>query len=155
MTIPSLDPGVENPPPEESQQLAGDLRVALMRSARRIRQQRSDVGGLSDAQFSVLSRLYVAGPQTLGALAEHDRVQPPSMTRTIAAMETAGLLQRSVHPEDRRAVLVDLTEHGRQQVQQARCRTNAWLAAQLELRSPDERRILADAARILLEMTAV
>jgi DNA-binding MarR family transcriptional regulator len=37
-----------------------------------------------------------------GELAEHEKVQPPSMTRVIAALEERRLVTRMAHPTDRR-----------------------------------------------------
>src|SRR5690348_2581048 len=92
--------------------LAADLRVSLMRSVRRLRAEKSDAD-LTDSQYSVLALLDRVGPLTPGELAEHERVQPPSMTRTVAALDAAGLVSRSGRPDDRRQVVVALTDAGR------------------------------------------
>ncbi len=140
-------PNAETYPSE----LAAELRVALMRSVRRVRQERS-TDALTDGQYSVLARLDCAGPQTPGALADFEHVQPPSMTRTIAGLADAGLLIRSPHPTDRRALMVDLTPAGREIVLATRRRRTAWLADQLAQLSAEDRDTLARAAHILTEM---
>jgi len=71
--------------------LAADLRVSVMRLARRIRQQRS-ADDISVGQYSVLGALVTHGPRTPRELADHERVQPPSMTRTINCLLEAGLV---------------------------------------------------------------
>ncbi|PRY12831.1 MarR family winged helix-turn-helix transcriptional regulator [Kineococcus rhizosphaerae] len=129
-------------------QLAVDLRVSLLRTARRLRAQKS-VDELTDGQFSVLSQLFNAGPRTPGELAEAEHVRPPSMTRTIASLVEAGLVARTDHPDDGRQVLVSPTEAGRRVVLETRERRAAWLSRRLEDLSPADRATLAEAARIL------
>lgn len=70
--------------------LAAVLRVAVGRLARRLRAQRPDTS-LSLGQSAVLFALARYGQMTPGALAEHEKVQPPSMTRIIAALEARSL----------------------------------------------------------------
>lgn len=147
---PTTSPGATDAATTE---LAAQLRVALARSTRRIRRERASAGAISDAQYSVLARLFIAGPQTIGALAEFDRVQPPSMTRTVGCLESDGLVTRKPHPKDGRVVVVDLTGDGRREVHEARSRTTEWLATQLETLTDEQRRTLSDAAEILLELS--
>ena len=128
--------------------LAADLRVALARAQRRIRAERSDAD-LSDTTFSVLAALDRNGPMTPSALAEFERVQPPSMTRVIACLVDRGFATRTGHPDDRRQALVAITVDGRAEVKETRRRRDAWLARRLAELSPAERDVLADAAEIL------
>ncbi|GAA0296501.1 MarR family winged helix-turn-helix transcriptional regulator [Kineococcus aurantiacus] len=133
--------------------LAVDLRVSLLRTARRLRAQKS-VDELTDGQFSVLSQLFTTGPRTPGELAEAEHVRPPSMTRTIAGLVEAGLVERTDHPDDGRQVLVSATDAGRAVVVETRERRAAWLSRRLEGLSPAERATLAEAARILTAVIA-
>ena len=128
--------------------LAADLRVAVLRTARRLRLEKSDAD-LTDSQFSVLALLDREGPQTPRDLAGHERVQPPSMTRTLAALADAGLVVRSEHPDDGRQVVVTLTDAGAAVVRETRRRRDAWLARRLAELTPDERATLAAAGDIL------
>lgn len=129
-------------------QLAVDLRVSLLRTARRLRAQKS-VDELSDAQFSVLAHVFSQGPRTPGELAEAEHVRPPSMTRTIAGLVEQGLVLRTDHPDDGRQVLISTSDAGRRVVEETRARRAAWLSRRLETLSEAERATLADAARIL------
>ncbi|WP_369052407.1 MarR family winged helix-turn-helix transcriptional regulator [Kineococcus terrestris] len=133
--------------------LAADVRVAVLRTARRLRATKSD-DELSDAQFSVLAHLHTHGPRTPGELAEAEHVRAPSMTRTLAALEGAGLLERTAHPTDRRQVLVSASAAGRATVEATRAARTAWLTARLQHLSPAEREVLAEAARLLREVVA-
>ena len=72
--------------------LAAELRVAVGRSARRIRAERSDLD-LSDTQLSVLFVLEREGPTTPGELADREHVQPPSITRVVNCLSERGLVE--------------------------------------------------------------
>jgi DNA-binding MarR family transcriptional regulator len=128
--------------------LAAELRVALMKAVRRLRAEKSDAD-LTDGQYSVLAVLDRLGPRTPGEIAAHERVQPPSMTRTVAALAELGLVTRTEHPVDRRQVLVALTQTGTATVRETRRRRDAWLARRLAALTPTERDVLARAAEIL------
>ena len=128
--------------------LAAELRVALMRAVRRLRAEKSDAD-LTDGQYSVLAVLDRLGPKTPGEIAAIERVQPPSMTRTVAALAELGLVTRTEHPADRRQVLVALTESGTATVRETRRRRDAWLARRLAELTPAERDVLARSTEIL------
>jgi DNA-binding MarR family transcriptional regulator len=131
--------------------LAADLRVSVMRLARRIRQQRS-ADDISVGQYSVLGALVTHGPRTPRELADHERVQPPSMTRTINCLLEAGLVERTDHPLDGRQVLVTVTDHGARIIEETRKQRTAWLAQRLAELTPAERTTLAEAAQLLLRL---
>lgn len=128
--------------------LAGELRAAIMLAARRIRLQRGDVG-LSDPQYTVLVLLSKRGPLTPGQLAELERIQPPSMTRTVNGLVELGLVTKDEHPTDGRQVVVSLTGAGKAEVRETRRRRDAWLTKQLSTLTPDERTTLAEATELL------
>jgi len=128
--------------------LAADLRVSLMRSVRRLRAEKSDAD-LSDGQYSVLALIDRNGPLTNRDLAEFERVQPPSMTRTVGCLTDRGLVTRTPHPHDGRQQLVALTDAGRATVTETRRRRDAWLARRLAQLDPAERDVLAQASLIL------
>ena len=127
---------------------AAELRVSLMRVARRLRAEKSDQE-LTDGQFSVLAVLDRDGPLTPRALAEYERVQPPSMTRTLSGLLARGLIDRAGDPTDRRQVIVGLTETGTLAVRETRRQRDVWLARRLADLEPKERAVLAEAAEIL------
>jgi len=134
-------------------ELAGELRVALAKSSRRIRSRRGGAD-LPDPQFNVLAILLREGPLSPGALADAEHVQPPSMTRTVNALVELGFVQKSEHPTDGRQVVVSLTAPGEAEVRETRRRRDAWLAAQLDTLTDDERRTLAQAAVLLRRIAA-
>jgi DNA-binding MarR family transcriptional regulator len=133
--------------------LATAVRISISRLARRLRVERLGLGGtetvLSDIQLAALSALARHDSMTPGELAEHEKVQPPSMTRVIAVLEERGLVRREPHATDRRQVILTVTNEGRDVVQRVRRRREAWLAQRLQELTPDERQILLAAAPIL------
>ncbi len=68
--------------------------------------------GLSFARVRALRRL-VDEPRTLRELAELLGADPPYVTLMVDDLEGRGLVQRTPHPRDRRAKLVQLTADGR------------------------------------------
>jgi DNA-binding MarR family transcriptional regulator len=108
---------------------------------------------LSDTQLGALATLVNHGPMTPGELAEHEKVQPPSMTRVIAVLEERSLVIRAPHSTDRRQVVLTVTDGGRDLVYQARRLREAWLARRLRELSPQERATLRAAAPILEKLS--
>lgn len=129
--------------------LASQLRVSVMRLARRLRNEREPSNELSVSQYSVLGVLIREGESTVGELASRERVQPPSMTRTVNALVDDGYVVRRPSATDGRSVLVDLTEKGRETVLADRRRRDAWLARELKALTPQERDLLRQVAPLI------
>ncbi|MGG5751917.1 MarR family winged helix-turn-helix transcriptional regulator [Zafaria sp. Z1313] len=145
---PIPDPG-DGPAGED---LAVALRIAVMRTSRRLRIEAS--GDLLTAgRYSVLAALE-RGPATPGALAARERVQAPSMTRIIKLLEADGFIERHAHPEDGRQVLAALTEAGREVLDRARRQRTAWLHRRVDELDDGDRAVLARAAALLQGMSA-
>lgn len=128
--------------------LASTLRISVMRLGRRLRAERSSEG-LTVSQLSVLGTIEREGPLSPTQLAQRERVQPPSMTRVVAALEELGLVVRLAHVSDRRQCVIELSPDGRALLEQDRTRREAWLARRLAELSEDERKVLRAAAPIL------
>jgi DNA-binding MarR family transcriptional regulator len=99
--------------------------------------------------MSVLGCLFRNGDLTVGELAAHERVQPPSMTRTVNALVERGYVTRRPHETDGRQVVVALSEQGRTTLLADRARRDAWLACRLRELTPEERDVLRRAAPLL------
>ena len=125
-----------------------DLRLSILRLARRIRSMQADEA-VTHSQRSVLFALEAAGPITLGALSERERVTPPSMNRTIGALVEAGLVSRSSTPDDARKVILALTESGHGFVTETRRRRDEWFSTRLDALDPGDREALERAAAVL------
>jgi DNA-binding MarR family transcriptional regulator len=137
--------------------LATSLRISVSRLARRLRVEKAAAGlggpELSATQLAALATLERRGAMTPGELAEHEKVQPPSMTRVISALVELQLVRREPHLSDRRQVVLTVTGAGHDLVNKARRRRDAWLAQRLKDLSPDERATLRAAAPILEKLS--
>ncbi|CAD5995379.1 MarR family winged helix-turn-helix transcriptional regulator [Agreia sp. COWG] len=133
--------------------LSSELRVATMHLSRRLRNERAEAD-LTDSQFSVLAYLVRTGAHTPNELSAWEHVTPPSMNRTLNALEAAGFVLRSPDASDGRRVVVTATESGLAIVKETRRKRDAWLHTRLAALSPDERRVLEEAAGILRTMVA-
>src|SRR5450432_337876 len=129
-------------------ELASELRVSVMRLSRRLRTERLDEG-LTPTQLAVLGTLDRGGSMTLGELAAHEKVQPPSMTRTTAALEERGLVTRVSQSMDRRQVFIGISRDGLTLLREDRKRRDAWLAGRFEQLTSDERALLHAVAPLL------
>jgi DNA-binding MarR family transcriptional regulator len=134
--------------------LASTLRISVMRLARRLRAERVD-GTLTLSQLATLGTLDRHGPMTLGELAAHERVQPPSMTRIVTGLEEYGLVAREHHAIDRRLVIVHLTEEALGLIAADRRRRDAWLARGLRELTPDEHEALRRGVPILEKLAGL
>ena len=128
--------------------LAHDLRLAVMRFSRRLRNQRVDTS-VTLTHLAALSTLQRHGPMSPGELAGHERVQPPSMTRVVVALEGMGLVTRTPHPTDGRQVVIELTQAAEDMLSAEAQAREAWLAGRLQALTPEERSVLREAAGIM------
>jgi DNA-binding MarR family transcriptional regulator len=132
----------------ETAALAHDLRLAVMRFSRRLRTQRVNTS-VTLTHLAALSTLQRHGPMSPGELAAQERVQPPSMTRVVVALENMGLVTRTPHPTDGRQVIIDLTPAADELLaEEARAR-EAWLVGRLQELSLEERAVLREASTIM------
>jgi len=129
--------------------LASQLRVSVMRLARRLRNERDPENQLGIGSISVLGVLLRHGEQTIGQLAAHERVQPPSMTRTVACLVDDGYAVRRPSETDGRSTLVAISDKGREVLLADRRRRDAWLARRLKDLTPDERELLRQVAPLI------
>lgn len=140
------------PAADDTAAIAARLRLSATRLARQLRQETS--AGLTPSQLSALATIERHGPLTLGALAEHERVAPPSITKLVAKLESAGLVARALDDKDRRVAWVSTTTAGNRRLATIRQRKNAWLAARLAQLDDEHRRCVAAALDALDELTA-
>ena len=132
--------------------LAAELRLSVMRLRRRLANERHPDNELSLNQMAVLGCLFRNGALAIGELAAWERVQPPSMTRTVNCLQESGDVVRRPHATDGRQVVVELTETGRARVLADRDRRDAWLARRLADLTPEERATLRAAAPIIEQL---
>ena len=131
--------------------LASHLRLAVVRLNRRLRAQRAS-SAVTLTQLSALSTLNKCGPMTPGELATKEGVQPPSMTRVIAALEDLGYATRSPHPSDGRQAIVALSDAGAAFIAAEVSAKEAWLDRRLAELTDKDRALLTEAADIIDRM---
>lgn len=132
-------------------ELAARLRLAVMRLARRLRQQTADP--ITPSQISALATVEARGPLTLGDLAVLEHVQPPTMTRIVAVLEEDGLVVREVDVSDRRIARVGVTAEGRRLLERSRSRKTAYLAGRLKALAAEERDLVERTLPLIERMT--
>ncbi|MGH7459727.1 MAG: MarR family winged helix-turn-helix transcriptional regulator [Longimicrobiales bacterium] len=115
---------------QQALELADRLHSASIHLLRRVRRE-DTASGLPAPQLSALSVLVFRGPLTLGALAEAEQVRPPTMTRVVAALAAAGLVEREVQANDRRVAIIRATGRGQEVLAEGRLRRVAALAREL------------------------
>jgi DNA-binding MarR family transcriptional regulator len=129
--------------------LASELRLSVMRLRRRLSNERHPDNPLSMGAMAVLGCLYRNGDLTVGELAAHERVQPPSMTRIVNSLEEGGYVARRAHETDGRQVVVVLSDQGTATLRADRVRRDAWLACRLRDLTAEERDVRRGAAPLL------
>jgi DNA-binding MarR family transcriptional regulator len=128
---------------------ATSLRRGTMRLGRRLRMERPEQEA-SSAELSVLGLLHRRGPLSAGELAWAERVQPQSLTRTLAALEERGEIGRHADPADRRRSVLSITEPGRRVLLADVAQRDSWLAsAMAEQLSPAETQLLMMAGELM------
>jgi DNA-binding MarR family transcriptional regulator len=135
----------------DASEVAARLRLSATRLARRLRQQAD--AGLTPSQLSALAVIDLYGPLTLGSLAEHERVAPPSVTKVVNKLEADGLVLRTTDLSDRRITWVTTSAQGAELVAESRRRKTAWLAARIGLLDDDALCRLAAALDVLDALT--
>ena len=128
-------------------ELGSQLRLAVLRLSRRLRQEA--VGEVTSSQLSALSVLAYRGEMTLGELAAIERVAPPSMTRIATRLASRGLVERRSDVADRRVARVAISDAGRELINETRTRRDAYLSGRLQGFNEEERDLLERAIPLL------
>ena len=126
--------------------LATRLRLAVTRTARRLRQEAGE--GMSPSLAAALATVERRGPLTPSELAEIEAVRRPTATKIVAKLAAAGLVERTGDPKDGRVSLVSISPEGSALLRRMRQRKNAYLASRLRDLEPDEIAALERAADV-------
>lgn len=108
--------------------------------------------GLSFARYEVLMLLLFSrdGQLPMRVIGDRLQVHPTSVTNAVDRLEADALVRRRPHPHDRRAVLVELSDAGRDRAAMATERLNEAVFADVGLGARQERTlttVLADLRR--------
>jgi DNA-binding MarR family transcriptional regulator len=122
---------------EKTLETAARLRLVMVRLARALRHQGSTA--LSPSQVSALASVDECGPLRISALAALESVGAPVATRVVASLEELDLLKRTEDPDDKRASLVELSEHGQEVLSALWSERTIGLSSRVERLTPAER----------------
>jgi DNA-binding MarR family transcriptional regulator len=135
------------------EELADQLHSAAIHLLRHARVQDA-ASGLAPARLSALSVLVFGGAMSLNELSRAEQVRPPTMSRIVDALESEGLVRRTVNEQDRRAVVLEATEKGTAILGQGRKRRVKFLARHLSSLSTEERKKIEDAIKAIQKAMA-
>jgi DNA-binding MarR family transcriptional regulator len=127
---------------------AVEVRQGVTRLGRRLRAERS-ARELSLNKLSVLADLARQSPVTAGGLATTENQRPQSLTRVLAELARDGLIVRTRSEQDRRQVLLEITETGRAALRRDMAGRDAWLSDALAGLTPTEREVLRLAGHLM------
>ena len=106
--------------------------------------------GVTFARYEVLMLLWFSrrGSLPMKVIGSRLQVHPTSVTNAVDRLEDAGLVVRSTHPEDRRAMLVALTPSGRELAERATKALNTEVFEQPGLGAEDVRDLVDTLTRL-------
>lgn len=129
------------------------LRLAVVRLERKLRKH-SGPRQVTPSQYSALFALERHGPFRLGELARREQIGKSTVTRLVAALESKGLVERSVDDLDARSSIIGITESGRTLLGDLAERSNDYLRERVEALAPRERKRLLAAVAALTSLGA-
>jgi DNA-binding MarR family transcriptional regulator len=133
-------------------ELAARLRLAITRTARRLRQEAGT--DLSPSQLAALATIERHGPLAPSDLAERERIRRPTATRVLSRLVEAGLVERIPDPADGRSAIVSVSSEGRALLRRLRRRKTAYLATRIRDLPPQDLSALARATEVLESILA-
>lgn len=99
--------------PDEERETLPDAFWRVARALRTLSRETLAPLDIAPSHARALGVLLHAGPMHLRELAERLRIAPRSTTDVVDGLEERGLVERRPDPDDRRAMLVSLTDNGR------------------------------------------
>ncbi|HEY3143268.1 MAG TPA: MarR family transcriptional regulator [Acidimicrobiales bacterium] len=133
----------KSPTPPRSEDLA-DAFFSVFHGLRRAVDRRFQHTPYSMARLRVLFQLTEQEAMRMGELSTCIEVAPRTMTSTIEAMERDGLVRRSPDPADGRAIIVTITDKGREAFAEGKHMKNSVVADLFDILDADQRTELAE-----------
>lgn len=128
----------------DTTELANRLRPVLLKLNRELRREIHSLG-VTGGQVGLLVQIKMRPGIGMRELAGVERMSVPGMSKFIARLEDAGLVQRAPVEGDQRRVGLSLTPAGHKVLRSVKSKRTAWLAARLRQLEPDQLQAL-DAA---------
>lgn len=148
-----MPPTSTTPPTGDVATLTATLRPALLRLARRLRNE-AQKAGLSAQDAVLLGAVKLRPGIGVSGLAEIEQTSRPTMSGHVKRLEAEGLLARDTDAEDGRRCGLTLTPAGARKLEQIRAQRNDWLAKRLAQLDPAEREQLAAATAALAKLAS-
>jgi len=133
----------------DREQLIEEVMNAIQKIRARHRERRHSEESNS-GRGMILNYLYAHGGQaTPGELRDHMKVTTPRVTVILNELEQEKLIVREIADYDRRRVCVNLTEHGRQSVEQRRMRRREQIGRLVDRLGEEDTQALLRICRVL------
>ena len=133
--------------------LANRLRPVLLQLNRELRREIHSLG-VTGGQVSLLVQVQRTPGVGVRELAQRERMSPPGMSKYLARLEAAGLVERT-ETSDKRRIGLRLTQEGDRVLRSVKKRRTAWLAARLRALSPTEAEAVDAAIEPLVRLLEV
>ncbi|HEU5279079.1 MAG TPA: MarR family transcriptional regulator [Gaiellaceae bacterium] len=117
--------------------LANRLRPVLLRLNRELRREIHSLG-VTGGQVGLLVQIKYHPGIGMRELAALERISVPGMSKFVARLEEAGLVERSPVEGDQRRVGLTLTAAGQRVLRSVKSKRTAWLSARLRELDPEE-----------------
>jgi DNA-binding MarR family transcriptional regulator len=117
--------------------LANRLRPVLLKLNRELRHEIHSLG-VTGGQVSLLIQIKYNPGIGIRELAALERISVPGMSKFVARLEEAGLVERAPAEDDQRRVELNLTRAGQRVLRSVKSKRTAWLADRLRQLEPEE-----------------
>jgi DNA-binding MarR family transcriptional regulator len=117
--------------------IANQLRPVLLKLNRELRREIHSLG-VTGGQVALLVQIKYHPGIGIRELARLERVSVPGMSKFVARLEEAGLVERAPVAGDQRRVGLSLTANGHKVLRSVKSKRTAWLSARLRQLEPEE-----------------
>ena len=121
----------------DTTEIANRLRPVLLKLNRELRREIHSLG-VTGGQVGLLVQIKTRPGIGMRELASVERMSVPGMSKFIARLEEAGLVQRAPVAGDQRRVGLSLTAAGHKVLRSVKSKRTAWLAARLRHLEPEQ-----------------
>jgi DNA-binding MarR family transcriptional regulator len=117
--------------------IANQLRPVLLKLNRELRREIHSLG-VTGGQVALLVQIKYHPGIGIRELARLERVSVPGMSKFVARLEEAGLVERAPVAGDQRRVGLTLTADGHKVLRSVKSKRTAWLSARLRQLEPEQ-----------------
>lgn len=121
----------------DTTELANRLRPVLLKLNRELRREIHSLG-VTGTQVGLLVQIKYKPGIGMRELAALERMSVPGMSKFVARLEDAGLVQRAAVAGDQRRVGLSLTPAGHKVLRSVKSKRTAWLSARLRQLEPEQ-----------------